>query len=175
MGPHRGGDDPDLEDFFRAHGAELVRRARKILGPDAADAEDVVNDVLLKLVVEFELLNARVESMPAYVRKMVTNKALDYRNHANSTRILSYDPDAGDNSAPDPAAELVADSAVAWAMGQLTRQQRAVLMYTVDEGMTPAEIAAELGICAGTVRDHLASARRRLHQLLRDTGDSHER
>ena len=53
------------------------------------------------------------------------------------------------------------------ALAALPVRQRAVVFLTYWADQTPAAIAAELGISEGSVRQHLARARRTLRRTLR--------
>jgi RNA polymerase sigma-70 factor (ECF subfamily) len=53
------------------------------------------------------------------------------------------------------------------AVGQLSLQQRAVVFLTYWEDLTPGAVAERLGVSEGSVKRHLARARKRLGELLR--------
>ena len=58
------------------------------------------------------------------------------------------------------------------ALAALPRQQRAVIVLRYYEDLSEAEIAATLGVSAGTVKSHAARAMRTLReQLARDAQD----
>lgn len=52
------------------------------------------------------------------------------------------------------------------AVKKLSVQQRASVVLTYWEDLTPAEVGSRLGISEGTVKRHLARARVRLKELL---------
>jgi RNA polymerase sigma-70 factor (ECF subfamily) len=54
------------------------------------------------------------------------------------------------------------------AVNKLSVQQRASVVLTYWEDLTPAQIASRLGISEGSVKRHLARARARLRELLDD-------
>ena len=53
------------------------------------------------------------------------------------------------------------------ALAGLPLRQRAVVFLTYWADLTPAAVAVELGISEGSVRQHLARARRTLRRTLR--------
>jgi RNA polymerase sigma-70 factor (ECF subfamily) len=52
------------------------------------------------------------------------------------------------------------------AVDKLSVQQRASVVLTYWEDLTPAEVGSRLGISEGSVKRHLARARARLKELL---------
>jgi RNA polymerase sigma factor (sigma-70 family) len=67
---------------------------------------------------------------------------------------------------PEIAMPLEVDVDVLAAVDKLSVQQRASVVLTYWEDLTPAEVAARLGISEGSVKRHLARARARLKELL---------
>lgn len=79
---------------------------------------------------------------------------------------------------PDPAddvAERLDRCAMAqrlsWALGELTRRERDVVLMCLIEGLSPAAAAQALGVPVGTVKSTLARARSRMQKQLRWTGE----
>jgi RNA polymerase sigma-70 factor (ECF subfamily) len=58
------------------------------------------------------------------------------------------------------------DPDVIAAVNKLSVQQRASVVLTYWEDLTPIEVSLRLGISQGTVKRHLARARARLKELL---------
>jgi RNA polymerase sigma factor (sigma-70 family) len=52
------------------------------------------------------------------------------------------------------------------AMGGLSAQQRAAVVLSYWEDLTPSEVAERLGISEGSVRRHLARGRAKLREVL---------
>jgi RNA polymerase sigma factor (sigma-70 family) len=70
----------------------------------------------------------------------------------------------------DPPSDI--DLAVRRALARLSHDEREVLLLVAWEGLTPAEIAAAMGIRAVTVRSRLHRARRRLRAELDSPGSN---
>ena len=68
------------------------------------------------------------------------------------------------DTVPDPAASM--DLEVLDAVARLSVQQRAAVFLTYWEDLTPDAVAQRMGVSAGTVKRHLARARKRLGDLL---------
>jgi RNA polymerase sigma-70 factor (ECF subfamily) len=71
---------------------------------------------------------------------------------------------AGREDVPDHAASI--DVEVLDAVARLSVQQRAAVFLTYWEDLSPEAVAARMGVSTGTVKRHLARARRRLGELL---------
>jgi RNA polymerase sigma factor (sigma-70 family) len=65
---------------------------------------------------------------------------------------------------PDPAAAI--DIEVLDAVVRLSVQQRAAVFLTYWEDLSPDVVAERMGVSPGTVKRHLARARKRLGELL---------
>ena len=99
----------------------------------------------------------------AYLTRAVVNEVRSA--HRSSLRREARERRAGGrgptSSTPDPVPEIMA------ALAGLPVRQRAVVFLTYWADMTPAAVAVELGISEGSVRQHLARARRTLRRTLR--------
>lgn len=76
-------------------------------------------------------------------------------------------PEQWDAEGPDAYAEWEADYDLASLFSDLPRRQRQVLDLRYRAGMTPAEIAAELGIEANAVHQALHNGHRKLKERIR--------
>jgi RNA polymerase sigma-70 factor (sigma-E family) len=150
---------PDgFTEFVLARQAALLRTAYLLTG-HAQDAEDLVQATLVKVVPQWGRLRDNPE---AYVRRTMVNASVSRwrrrRWREESTDVLPEQlADAPDHD------ELLA---VRSALAGLAPRQRAVLVLRYYEGLTEAEIAATLGIAAGTVKSHARDGLARLRQAL---------
>lgn len=151
--------------FVTTRGPALVRLARGLLR-DPYQAEDVVQDVLAKVLVQWHRVSA-ADDMDAYVRRMVVNACTSWfrravrREHAHDVATL---PERVDGV--DPAAALADRDRMLGLLRRLPARQRTVLVLRHYEGLPDAEIARLLGISDVTVRSNahrgLAALRRML-------------
>lgn len=150
---------PVVEEAYRRHRDDLVRFAAVLIGP--ADAQDVVSSTMLRLL---DRPRSQIERPKAYLYRAVANQA---RNHQRSesrrrlreqraARIETVEPP------PEPYPEVRA------AIEALSVRQRAVVYLAYWEDLTEHAIAEYLGIGTGSVRTHLARARRHLRRALHD-------
>lgn len=136
-----------FEAFVAAHARWLLRFATALSG-DAALAEDLVQEVLLKVHQRWSKIE-RLDSPVAYVRRMVVNEHLSWRR--KWARIIPM---------PAPPLADVVDMASAHAdrgallaeLRRLPARQGAVLALRYFEGLSDSEIASVLDCRVMTVR-----------------------
>ena len=150
---------PDNEDIYRKHSGELVRFATGLVGP--FDAQDVVTDACLR---SFQSRNwESVTNRRAYLYRSVLNQARSHHRTAIRRRLREQAAAGPASVDPSPV-----DLDVLRAIDKLSIQQRASVFLTYWEDLTPAQVAARLGVSEGSVKRHLARARARLKELLHD-------
>jgi RNA polymerase sigma-70 factor (ECF subfamily) len=147
----------DNEQIYRDHSQELTRYATGLVGP--FDAPDVVTDACLKA---FESRHwTEVTNHRAYLYRTVLSVANDHHRRTLSRRLREMKTAARDYVAPSEV-----DFDVLAAIDRLSIQQRAAVFLTYWEDLTPDRVADRMGISSGTVKRHLARARKRLGELL---------
>jgi RNA polymerase sigma factor (sigma-70 family) len=150
----------DNEAVYRSYSEELTRYATGLVGP--FDAPDVVTDACLKA---FETRSwPDVVDRRAYLYRTVLNVANDHHRQTLSRRLREMKVASRDEQ-PDPTASI--DIEVLDAVAGLSVQQRAAVFLTYWEDLSPDAVAARMGVSTGTVKRHLARARRRLGELLK--------
>jgi RNA polymerase sigma factor (sigma-70 family) len=144
-------------EAYEKYAGELVRFATGLVGPD--DAQDVVSEAFVR-AVRSRIWTA-VEHPRAYLYRVVANEVR--MRHRATMRRRARERKA----AVRPVTyETEVRPEVLEAVGRLSPRQRAVVVLTYWEGLTPPEVAARLGIGDGSVRRHLARARARLREVL---------
>ncbi len=158
--------------LFRDHHAELVRLALLMVG-DLPTAEDVVQDVFASLHRRSRA--HEVDAPLPYVRAAVLNGCRSVlRRRAIARRVgMTHRAGISDETTMLASAEseviLSEDRRqVLAALARLPRRRREVLVLRYYLGLSGAEIAAVLGISAGTVK---STAARALAALARDLGE----
>lgn len=151
-----------LEAVYREHAAELIRFATALVGPD--DASNVVTETMVRVFDE-SVDVAGIVNLRAFLFKSVYRQAIDLqRSRSRRTRPERRYTDRSTGSVPrDETAAVAARTA----LSRLSEQQRGVVFLTYWLGLSPSEIAVELGVSEGTVRKQLARARARLREELR--------
>jgi len=149
----------DDEQIYRSYSQELTRYATGLVGP--FDAPDVVTDACLKA---FESRTwPDVIDRRAYLYRTVLSVANDHHRRTLSRRLREMKV-AGRDTTPDLPVNL--DLEVLDAVERLSVQQRAAVYLTYWEDLSPDVVAQRMGVSAGSVKRHLARARKRLGELL---------
>ena len=145
-----------------AHRGDLVRTARSKLDR-AADAEDVVHDVVVR-VLRGRRSDDLVEAPVAYLRRAVANECVSRWRRSAHEVLVDDMPDRP--SGRDDAEACVQRLALRRALTGLPAQQRRVVQLSILEDRPDDETAALLGIAPVTVRTTRRRALIRLRELL---------
>lgn len=149
----------DFDAFFRAVLPRTVAAARRVTG-DRAAAEDAAVEALARAHLHW----ARVAPLPwrdAWVLRVAIHQALRQRPRPAPTPVAGAPAPEGPDASDRPA--LVA------ALRALPRRQRQAVVLRYLGDLSEADVAAALGVRAGTVKTHL---RRGLDRLRAELGDS---
>jgi RNA polymerase sigma factor (sigma-70 family) len=165
-----------FEELMRPQLEFLHRLAWRFTG-SVADAEDLVQEVLLKLYPRREEL-AGIEQLRPWLAKVLYRRYVDFvRQRARSPFSVLGDGAQGDSD-PLDALAAVEDGPdghaergewrerILAALGQLNPEQRAVVAMHDVEGYSLEELEPILGAPLGTLKSRLHRARRRLRALL---------
>ena len=167
----RRGDETAFRRLVERHRDRIYRQALVQTG-DADDAEDVTQEVLVRL--HLELKDFRGDSkFETWLFTLTRNAAADFRSKRDRPRRLAArmrelggGEDGGEN---DPAgrleASLIGDQVRAF-LTQLSERQRTVLDLVDLQGYPTGEVAEMLGMRPVTVRTHLMRARRVLREKM---------
>lgn len=144
----RQGTGEDFDEFFVRMLPRVVRVARRVTG-DPWTAEDVAVEALARTHARW----SRVSPLPwrdAWVLKVASREALRHVRRRPPMTGPRYDTDEAD--------DVVLRAALLAALVRLPRRQREaiVLRYLCD--LPEADVAAALGLSAGTVKTHLHRA-----------------
>jgi RNA polymerase sigma-70 factor (sigma-E family) len=158
--PVSGPRDLDgIADMFHARHLELLRLATLLVG-DRATAEDVVQDVFVKVCAHRQRLTENGLAV-SYFRTAVVNACRSVHRRRGIARRFGRGADAALWTEPEPSAEsavlLTEDRRrVLRALGQMPSRQREALVLRYYQRLTEAEIAESMGISRGTVKSTLS-------------------
>ena len=142
-----GWPDAEFDDFVATRSPALVRFAYGLTA-DLGHAQDLVQSALVSVYVRSR--RRRPDSPEAYVRKAVLNAFLSgKRRRAIREQLVERVPDAG---SPPELSTYEQQQAVSALVAELTPRQRAVLFLRYYEDWSEEQIAAALGVSAGTVK-----------------------
>jgi len=155
------GDKSALAELYDLHSRLVNRLALRILG-DAADTEDVVQEVFLQVWRQADRYDPGRGTPEAWLVTIARTRALDRLRRRIARREQS------DETAPTPAHTPATESGVAVrkALATLSPDQRRAVELAYYSGLTQAEIAEVLGTPLGTIKTRIRTALIRLREEL---------
>jgi RNA polymerase sigma-70 factor (sigma-E family) len=154
---------PDLhfDDFFKSRYTQTVRLAGLLVG-NLQTGEDIAEDAFARVVERWE----KIEDPPAYLHRVVVNRARSHLRRASVMRRHSLQP-ALNAAGADEVADLgAARRPVRSALARLPRRQREAVVLRYYWGLTDAEVAGAMGLSVGAVKSHLHRATATLSEAL---------
>ena len=145
-------DEQDFTEFVQARGDRLLRFTR-LLVPDAAEAEDLLQTALLRLTRHW---SRHLDSPEAYVRATLVNLAKDRGRRSHLIPVpVQAEPDLL-TAGPDHAEAIAARAHLDQILAALPPRQRVTVVLRVVDGLSEAETAALMQCSPGTVKSNLA-------------------
>jgi RNA polymerase sigma-70 factor (sigma-E family) len=163
---------PDFDSFV-AHSTDALLRAAYLIVWDLPEAEDLVQETLLKVARRWHRVR-RMERPIAYARRILVNLALSgAARRGRRRRELTGEamPDRPEPVAVESPA-IDAHDELMRALADLPPRQRTVLVLRYFLDLPEAEVAAAMKCSLGTVKSTSARALARLERTLRTTNDT---
>lgn len=148
------------EDLYRKYADELIRYATVLVGPERA--QDAVSDAMVGALRGGHLVT--VHNPRAYLYRSVSNAATTLARRASRRERQEIEEGVRGVDHTWPAE---VDLDVIAAVARLSPRQRAVVYLTYWVDLSPSSVADVLGISEGSVKQHLARARRTIRKELR--------
>ena len=158
----------ELEDLFREH-YELVYRTAYSIVNDTADAEDVLQNVFLRLVRR-ELPPDFTNNVKGYFYRAAVNLSLDTIKSKRRYELVGDDKrldrpvDTADSQRAERLHRLLVE-----ALTELTPEAVHILILRYVHNHSDAEIATMLGTSRTVIAVRLFRSRARLRKLMRDS------
>ena len=158
----------EFERFAAVHADALLRNAYLMAG-DRGEAEDLVQECLLRLARKWPRVRS-MEHPGAYARRVLFNLILDggRQRARRRTELVAVEVTDG-RGASDETAALEAHLELVEALGGLPARQRAVLVLRYFADLPEAEVASILDCSLGTVKSSTSRGLERLRQNLDPT------
>lgn len=150
--------ETQLRNAMEAHGGTVYRLALCRM-QNIADAEDVYQDVFLRLLAQ-EPADWDREHLKAWLIRATLNRCADLHRFRLRRPVLPLE------ELPELAAEREEYAALWEAVARLPEKLRTAVHLHYAEGYACEEIAAMTGVPAATVRTRLHRARKQLKDLL---------
>ncbi len=161
----RDGDMEGIYFLYVRYGKD-VRRYVNSLVKDQYEAEDITQDVFLKLVTVLRTYEQREVPFIAWVLRVARNLALDHLRDRRS--IPADDVSAGVDDHRRIGNERRRD--LCWALQQLPEEQRSVFVLRHIHGLSPPEIADVLGKSESSIDGLHHRGRKSMQSMLVDLG-----
>jgi len=166
-----------FETLLYPHLQRLYRLAYRFTG-SRDDAEDLVQDLLIKLVPQEKRLS-EVEALAPWLARALYHLYVDdvRRRRRTATSLAGTTNDADFietlpdeiSESPEQAVERrLTQRRLAAALAQLTVEQRALIAWHDMEGYSLDELASALAVPVGTLKSRLHRTRAQLRRLLRE-------
>lgn len=159
------GDHRALGDFYDRYAGLVNALALRVLR-DAAEAEDVVQEVFVQVWRQASRFDPARGSPEAWLCTIARSRALDRLRRRSARREEPSEAATPVALAPHHEEALAVRSALA-ALGD---DQRRALELAYYEGLTQTEIAARLGEPLGTIKTRIRTAMIRLREALGPVG-----
>jgi RNA polymerase sigma-70 factor (ECF subfamily) len=161
----RDGDDDALRLLFLLYADNVYGYVLAIVR-DEHDAEDITSEVFSRLPRALTRYQSGATPFAAWLLRVARNAALDHLRAQRS--VPRAEVHAVTEAAEPPGRERLADLRAA--LAGLPADQRQVMLMRLVAGMTPGEVAEELGRSVDAIHALQHRARRRLRRELTKQG-----
>ena len=152
-----------LGELFTEHGEMVYRAALRHTG-NRADAQDVTQELFVRLPGAVRGFTGTAANFPGWLRRVAVRQALMHLRGGRRRREVSVESVSELTMPADGALERFT---ISMALDRLSDDHRTVFLLKEVEGYDHAEIAELLGISTANSEVRLHRARRQLRNLLR--------
>jgi RNA polymerase sigma-70 factor (ECF subfamily) len=153
----RSKDEKAMADLFDRYGSMVYSVALRVL-KDPANAEDVMQEVFIKLWQNPQAFVQSRGSLAAWLLVVARNRAVDMlRRRKPSVSVEDVVLVAATNVAADAERRTMMEK-VRIALDRLPPEQQKSMEMAFFEGLSHSEIAAQTGDALGTVKTRIRSA-----------------
>lgn len=160
------------------HFAPRVTNFLRQIGANTGQAEDLMQDTMIKVWSKASLFVSDRGSVATWVFSIARNARIDGLRREKSASyfdIDQFDTPSEAASAEENLVRLQEDGLVAHALGKIPEVQRQLLILSYVEEIPQSEIAIQLKIPLGTVKSRIRLAYRRMQKLLDNDHRHHAR
>ncbi len=139
------------------------------LGADAAQAEEIAQEVLIAVWRKADTFDREQASVSTWIFRIARNRRIDALRRASKPDLDPYDPSLlpEPETAPDDAVSAgEREARVRDAVQDLPAEQLELLQFAFFDGLTHREIAEKSGLPLGTVKSRLRLAFQKLRGKL---------
>jgi RNA polymerase sigma-70 factor (ECF subfamily) len=167
------GSEPAFEELFNKYYPTVYQYLLRVVKSKEI-AEEIASDIFLKLWLGKEMIGD-IHSMPAFLRTVSTNKAIDFFRSASRQQNIrklvekelnSYQNQPADYQLLDHEYQTLLSKAIE----QLSPQRKLVFSLSRVEGLTHEEIAEKLQLSRNTVRNTVVESLKVVRDFLQKHG-----
>jgi len=164
------GEDAIITVLYQAYWAPLMAFALRLTGGDRQQAEDVVQETMVRAWREAGRLDVSGPSLMPWLSAVARRIVIDQHRRKRARPTEAEASAVADLRVDDETATTVLRVAIADAMGQLTSSHRQILSETFLRDQTVNRAAEALGIPLGTAKSRVHYALRVLEGVLAERG-----
>lgn len=168
-------DQNALSQLYDRHSTMMYSMIIRIV-KEKEEAEDILQDVFIKVWERSELYDARIGSPGSWLARIAHNKAIDrlrskgHRQRSQETDIGSYQDYFMADHSQSPERHVILSSQqedILIALTSLSKEYKELIEYAYFRGYTQSELAEHFGVPLGTVKTRIRTALSILRQKLR--------
>jgi RNA polymerase sigma-70 factor (ECF subfamily) len=163
-------NDARITALFQRYRDPLLAFALRLTSGDWPDAEDVVQETMLRAWREADRLDVGSPSVMPWLATVARRVVIDQHRRKRARPAEARDGVVADLPVDDETTATLLRVAVADAMRELSPAHRQVLRETILRDRTACQAAEVLGVPIGTVKSRLYHAQRALGVVLADRG-----
>jgi RNA polymerase sigma-70 factor (ECF subfamily) len=152
------GDPAAVRECVGRYGGLVLALAKRFLG-NAADAEDVTQEVFIDLWKSAARFDERCGSEVTFVTTITRRRLIDRQRRIGRRPVSQPLPEVvPERSDASPFADIDSRDDVVrarLALQSLRPDEREVILLAVDQGLTHEQIAVRTGLPVGTVKTHI--------------------
>jgi RNA polymerase sigma-70 factor (ECF subfamily) len=169
------GDESALREAYRTHAPAVHGLALRVLSNEAL-AEDVVQDVFVRLWEQPERFDVSRGALRAFLLSMTHSRAVERVRSEESLRNRQAKLERQPAKAVDDPAGLLetheSEAAIRAALEALPEMQRRPIVMAYFDGLSYREVARELGEPEGTVKYRIRMGMKQMRAALREREDA---
>ncbi len=167
------GSEPAFQELFNKYYPFVFQYLLKIVKSKEI-AEEMASDIFMKLWLGKEMI-VEIQTMPAFLRKVCTNKAIDFfRYSSRRQQIQQLVQRELNKQVSQPSDYQLLDheyqTLLSQAINQLSPQRKLVFSLSREEGLTHEQIAEKLQLSRNTVRNTVVESLKLVRDFLHKHG-----
>ncbi len=166
----RADDEQLFATLYREYHRPLLTFVLRLTGGDRQQAEDVVQETMVRAWCSADTLSPRSESAMPWLATVARRIVIDQWRRRDSRPPEVGESALENQASPEQTDRILHSVAVADAMRALTPAHREVLTATVLQDRTVNQAAETLDIPVGTVKSRVYYALRALRVVLEERG-----